>query len=50
MIKVDRPRCIRSKSEHTPAAENDLGLNVQRQPNGAWEVTDLTTYSAPASP
>jgi hypothetical protein len=41
---------IHSKSEDTPAAENDLALNVQRQPNGAWEVTDSTTYSAPASP
>lgn len=36
---------IRSQSEDTAAAQNDQALRLMRQPNGSWQVTDLTTYS-----
>jgi ketosteroid isomerase-like protein len=37
---------VRSESEDTPGGQADQTLALQQQPDGSWQVSDVTSYSA----
>jgi hypothetical protein len=40
---------LRSESEDTPAGEAELNMGLAREPNGTWQVTDLSPFSEGSS-